>query len=82
MVRPLTPEERQQSGDASGLLVENVTGAAAQAGIQPGDIIVALNGTPVRNAKELRELAARAGKHVALLVQRNDVKVFVPLDLG
>lgn len=82
VVRPLTPEERQQSGDSSGLLVENVTGAAAQAGIQPGDIIVALNGTPVRSAKELQELAGRAGKHVALLVQRNDVKLFVPLDLG
>ena len=82
MVRPLTPEERQQSGDTSGLLVENATGAAAQAGIQPGDIIVALNGTPVRSAKELQELASRAGKHVALLVQRNDVKLFVPLDLG
>src|SRR5262245_2385526 len=82
MVRPLTPEERQQSGDAAGLLVENVTGAAAQAGIQPGDIIVALNGTRVTSAKELQELAARAGKHVALLVQRNDVKLYVPLDLG
>ena len=82
MVRPLTSEERQQSGDAGGVLVENATGAAAQAGIQRGDIIVAMNGTPVNSARQLQELAAKAGKHVALLVQRNEVKLYVPLDLG
>ena len=82
MVRPLTPEERQQTGDNTGLLVENSSGPAAQAGIQPGDVIVAMNGTPVTSAKQLSELVARAGKHVALLVQRENVKIFVPVDLG
>jgi len=81
-VRPLTPEERQQSGDRSGLLVENATGAAADAGIHPGDIVVAVNGTPVHSAGQLQELAAKAGKHVALLVHRNDMKIYVPLDLS
>ncbi|HTS52322.1 MAG TPA: DegQ family serine endoprotease, partial [Burkholderiales bacterium] len=64
MVRPLTPEEREQAGDSAGLLVENATGPAAQAGIQPGDVIVAMNGTPLTSAKQLSELVAKAGKHV------------------
>ncbi|HTT37232.1 MAG TPA: DegQ family serine endoprotease [Burkholderiales bacterium] len=81
-VRPLTPEEGRQAGDGNGLLVEDATGPAAQAGIQPGDVIIAVNGTPVRTANQLRELAAKAGKHVALLVQRDEMKIFVPVDLG
>jgi serine protease Do len=81
-VRPLTPDERQQSGDASGLMVEQASGAAAAAGIQPGDVIIAMNGTPVKSAAQLRELVKRAGKHVALLVQRNDAELYVPLDLS
>lgn len=45
-------------------------------------MILSLNGTPVSSAQELRALVDRAGKHVALLVQRDDAKIFVPLDLG
>jgi serine protease Do len=82
IVRLLTPEERQQTGDGIGLLVENVAGPAAQAGIRPGDVIIAMDGTPVTSAKQLRELVAKAGRRIALLVQRDNVKIFVPVDLG
>jgi serine protease Do len=82
MVRPLTPEEQQQVGDGIGLLVQNVAGPAAQAGIRPGDVIIAMDGTPVTSAKQLRELVAKAGRRIALLVQRDNVKIFVPVDLG
>jgi serine protease Do len=81
-VRPLTPEERSESGASGGLVVENVDGAAAKAGVQPGDVILALNNEPVRSVAQLRRLIDKAGKHVALLVQRNDAKVYVPIDLG
>ena len=81
-VRPLSRGEQREAGAASGLVVEQVTGAAAQAGIRPGDVILALNGTPVKTVDDLRNLAARAGKRAALLVQREDAKIFVPLDLG
>jgi serine protease Do len=46
-VRPLEPEEQQQAGVEGGLLVEGVGGPAARAGIQPGDIILQVNGTPI-----------------------------------
>jgi serine protease Do len=36
----------------------------------------------VTSVRELRSLIEKAGKHVALLVQRNDSKIYVPVDLG
>ena len=80
-VRPLTPEERQQVG-AKGLLVEGVEGPAARAGIQAGDVLLSVNGTPIQSAEELRGVVAKAGKTVALLIQRADAKIFVPVDLA
>jgi serine protease Do len=48
-LRPLSPEERRQVDNPDGLLVENVSGPAARAGIRPGDIVVSLNGQAVRD---------------------------------
>jgi len=81
-VRPLSPQERQQSGIANGVVVENATGAAATAGIQPGDVILSVNNTPVKDVEQLKQLVSKAGKRVALLVQREDAKMYVPVDLG
>jgi len=81
-VRPLTAEERRDSGLDGGLLVVEVTGPAARAGIQDGDVILALNGTPVRSVEALRDLANKAGPHMALLVLRDDAKLFIPLTIG
>jgi serine protease Do len=81
-VRPLSPQERQQSGIANGVVVENATGAAATAGIQPGDVILSVNNTPIKDVEQLKQLVSKAGKRVALLVQREDAKMYVPVDLG
>jgi serine protease Do len=81
-VRPLTPEERSQSGLAAGLVVQDVAGPAARAGLQPGDVVLSLNGESVKSATELRDAAQRAGKRVALLVQRGEGRLFIPLNLG
>lgn len=81
-VRPLTPEERQQAGVKGGLLVYEATGPAAKAGIEPGDVIMALNGKPVTSVEQLRSLVEKAGKHFALLIQHEDATIFVPIDLG
>jgi serine protease Do len=81
-VRPLTPDEREQNDGKGGLLVEEASGAAARAGVQPGDIVLSLNGKPVHSVRELRDQVEKSGKHVALLVQRNDRQLFVPIELG
>lgn len=81
-VRPLSPDEQRQSAVDGGLLVEQVSGPAARAGIQPGDVVLSVNGTPVKSADQLRSLSAKSGKKLALLVKRDAARLFVPLDLG
>ena len=82
MVRPLSPEERGEANLDSGLVVANVDGAAAEAGMRPGDIVIAANGTPVKSVEQLRSVVSDAKNHVALLVQRGDARIFVPVELG
>ncbi len=82
VVRPLRPEERQAAGVVGGVEVEGVEGPAARAGIQPGDVILAVNGDEVQGPDQLRSAVERAGKHLALLVERGPTRLFVPVDLG
>ena len=65
-----------------GLVVEDASGPAAAAGLQEGDVILAVNNRPVKSIRQLRSMIDKAGKHVALLVQREDSKVYVAIDLG
>ncbi len=81
-LRPLQPDEKQQAGLDSGLLVQQVSGPAALAGIQSGDVLISINGTPVKNIDQVRAAVAKAEKTVALLIQRGSDKIFVPLHLG
>lgn len=79
-VRPLAPGERRDG--KGGLLVEDVSGAAARAGIEPGDVILAVNGQQVASVEQLRQLVAAGGKRVAVLVERGDARMFVAVPLG
>jgi len=80
-VRPLNQDEQQQMGVHGGLLVQDVSGPAAIAGIESGDVILSLNGNAVTSVEQLRSLVGKAGKNVALLVERGDEKIFVPVHL-
>jgi serine protease Do len=64
------------------VVVEGVNGPAARAGLQPGDVLLSVSGTPVTGVEQLRALVARAGKHVALLVKRGEARIFVPVAIG
>jgi serine protease Do len=81
-LRPLTPDERSQAGVSAGLVVEESSGRAAEAGIQEGDVVLSVNGTPVNSVEQLRSLVHSHGDQVALLIQRGDTRIFVPVELG
>lgn len=81
-VRPLSPEEGEQINAKGGLLVEDASGPAAVAGIESGDIVLAVNGSSVSSVDELRKIVAKAKDHIALLVQRGDSRIFIPVTLG
>jgi serine protease Do len=81
-VRPANPGEAGDSEPARGLVVEQATGPAAAAGIQPGDVVLSANGRPVRNVEELRAIVKDAKDLVALLVQRGQSRIFVPVELA
>jgi serine protease Do len=80
-VRPLTPEERKASG-STGLVVEKSGGAAAKAGVQPGDLIVGVGTTKVNTLDELKAQVDKAGKTVALLIERQGRQIFVPVKVS
>jgi len=81
-LRPLDPMEKRQSGIANGLLIEDAGGAAANAGVQPGDVLLSVNGRPVNSVEQVREVVSKSDKSVALLIQRGDEKIFIPVRLG
>lgn len=81
-LRPLSPEERQQAGVPAGLLVEEAQGRAAEAGIQPGDVVLSVDGIPVQTVAQLRKLVKDHDKQIALLIQRGDSRLFFPVTLG
>jgi len=81
-VRPLTEEERKQIEAEGGLLVEQSEGPAARAGVQVGDVILAFNNQPVKSVDQLRRLVDRSRGSVALLIQREGNKIYVPIRLS
>ena len=80
---PLTPERAARAGlpkGTRGVLVEQVNpdGRAADAGIQPGDVIVEVNRQPVQTVDELRSAVRRANdRPTLLLVNREGQDLFV-----
>ena len=76
-VATITPQLQQQYGlsSSTGVLVASIDGSgpALKAGIQQGDIIVSINGTPVTQAEQVVSLIAtmKAGDSVSLVIDRN-----------
>ncbi|RST52952.1 DegQ family serine endoprotease [Variovorax sp. DXTD-1] len=81
-LRPLQPQEKREAAIENGLLVEDVAGPSAIAGVQAGDVLLAINGTPAKSLEQVREVVAKADKSVALLIQRGEDKIFVPVRIG
>lgn len=76
------PEELRDPGAATGLLIEKVSGAAERAGVQVGDLLLAINQESVTSVDQVRSVADRSGPSVALLLMRDGSRIFVPLRLA
>jgi len=78
-VRPLGADERKSAETEGYLLVEDVDGPAAKAGVRPGDVILGVNGKSVKSVAELRNATTDGSKTVAILVERDGTQIFVPI---
>ena len=81
-VRPLTKDEATALQSEGGLVVQQSSGPAAKAGLRAGDVIVAVNGQPTRSVDELRKQVNDSKGKLAVLVERQGQRVFVPVDIG
>lgn len=81
VVSTLTDVQKQELRLEGGVMVEQVEGPAARVGLQPGDVIVRLNNTDIRDAKQFNALVAKLDtqRNALLLVRRGDSSQFVPV---
>ena len=75
------PTGLQLRSQGQGLLVLQVEGAAQQAGLRRGDIILMVNRTAVSDENSFNQALNHADRTVALLVQRGSSKLFLALEL-
>ena len=81
-LRELLPDEQRALHTEGVLLVVEASGIATRSGIQSGDILQAVNSQQVSGIAEFRSALAKAGKRVAVLVQREGAPIYIALKLG
>ena len=80
----LTREQLQEMQIQGGLLVEEVKGSSARtAGLQQGDVLLAIGNMPIRSLKQFNEILKQVpnGRNVALLVRRGNAATYVAIRL-
>jgi len=79
----LSEEQKKQLEIEGGLLIDEVRGANVRSELQRGDVILALNNTPIGSIEKLNsELKAiPKGRNVALRVRRGEVATYIPIKL-
>ncbi len=80
-LRELTAQQKKKLNGKNGLLVVESGGVAAQAGIRRGDVILGLNNSESQSVELFNKQinAVPAGKTIAVLVQRGDNTLYVPI---
>jgi serine protease Do len=86
-VQNLTASMRQQLGlpaRTQGVMISDLdpNSPAAQAGLQPGDVIESINRRPVSSVADFNNLAAEAKGQVLLRINRQGEGVFVVISPG
>jgi serine protease Do len=75
----LTADQRKELKISAGVLVEEVKGAAARAGLQPGDVVLAINNSEVKTIEQFNQALGKleARKNLALLVRRGETTQYI-----
>jgi len=69
-VRTLSAAERSQLKTRGSVVITNVSGPAAEAMLQPGDVILSINRTQINDIEQFQR-AIRSGHEWTLLIQRS-----------
>ena len=83
-LKELTVQQKKKLNGKNGLLVVESVGAAAQAGIRRGDVILGLNNNESQSVEQFNKQinGVAAGKTVAVLVQRGEATLYVPIKVS
>lgn len=81
VVSDLSEAQKKELKVDGGVIVDAAEGAAARAGLRPGDVILRLNNNDVKDAKQFTGLVAKLEpkKLAVVLVRRGDASQFVPI---
>lgn len=84
VVSDLSETQRKELKVDGGVIVDASDGAAARAGLRAGDVILRLNNTDVKDAKQFNALVAKLEpkKLAVVLVRRGEASQFVPIRPG
>lgn len=82
-VSDLDTAARNQIGISHGIAVQSSDGVAARAGVQAGDIIMAVGNTPISSAVQFNKIitSASKGSNIALLIQRDNSRLYLPVHI-
>lgn len=79
VVRSLNDEEKKKYTD--GLAITEVSGAAEEAGLKAGDILLQVNGKKIRSFEQFKSAVDKAESSVALQFARDGKKSFIAVKL-
>ena len=80
-VTDLTDAQKKELRIEGGVVVENAEGPTARAGLRPGDVILRVNNTDIKDSKQFNSVVSKLEKQktTLLLVRRGDATQFVPI---
>jgi serine protease Do len=80
-VSDLSAEQKKELGVDGGVVVDSAEGVAGKAALDEGDVLLQLNNTEIKDAKQFNALVAKLDpkKPSVLLVRRGDVTQFISL---